>query len=171
MDMDIAALLIQFTLWSESTIGAYGYPGIFLVSFLSAASVILPAPGFAAVFALGAVLNPWLVGIVAGVGAGLGEITSYMLGRGGHELAKRKYQHIIKRIKAWEARYSAFLVILAFNATPLPADVIGLFAGFAHYNVRKFLLAAIIGKVIMMLILAWAGFSSLEALKAWFAVG
>ena len=47
---------------------AYGYPGVFLVSLLGNATVILPAPSLAAVFAMGAVLNPVLVGLVAGVG-------------------------------------------------------------------------------------------------------
>jgi len=40
----------------------YGYPGIFVISFLANATVLLPAPGIAVVFAMGAIFNPILVG-------------------------------------------------------------------------------------------------------------
>ncbi|MFN2237428.1 MAG: hypothetical protein ACK2U1_24615, partial [Anaerolineales bacterium] len=36
----------------------YGYPGIFVIAFLANATVLLPAPGIAVVFAMGAVFNP-----------------------------------------------------------------------------------------------------------------
>ena len=38
-------------------LGAYGYPGIFLVTLISSSTVILPAPGLAFAFAAGATLN------------------------------------------------------------------------------------------------------------------
>ena len=50
----------------------YGYPGIFLLAFLAYATVILPAPGIAIVFAMGAVFNPLGVALCAGSGASLG---------------------------------------------------------------------------------------------------
>ena len=58
----------------------YGYPGIFVLAFLSYATVILPAPAVAVVFAMGAVFNPLIVALVAGAGAALGEMTGYIAG-------------------------------------------------------------------------------------------
>jgi len=50
-----------------SQLGAFGYPGIFLVSMLSNASIILPIPGVLFTSAMGAVFNP---GGVSGSGVG-----------------------------------------------------------------------------------------------------
>ena len=61
----------------------YGYPGLFVFSLVSNATVVLPAPSFAAVFAVGGALNPIVIGVVAGLGAALGEMTGYLAGVGG----------------------------------------------------------------------------------------
>jgi membrane protein YqaA with SNARE-associated domain len=53
-------------------LATYGYIGIFILSFLAYATVFLPAPGVAVVFAFGAVYNPFIVALVAGTGAALG---------------------------------------------------------------------------------------------------
>jgi uncharacterized membrane protein YdjX (TVP38/TMEM64 family) len=54
---------------------ALGYPGIFLISLLSNATLVLPVPGVLFTSAMGAVFSPYLVAIAAGTGATLGEIT------------------------------------------------------------------------------------------------
>ncbi len=59
----------------------YGYLGVFIISVLGNATLIFPAPSFTVV-AFGAVLNPYFVGILAGCGAAVGEMTGYTLGRG-----------------------------------------------------------------------------------------
>ena len=41
-----------------------GYPGLFLVTLMANASIILPTPGFLAVVVAGAVLHPLLVALV-----------------------------------------------------------------------------------------------------------
>ncbi|MFN3491557.1 MAG: hypothetical protein ACK40V_04980, partial [Anaerolineales bacterium] len=46
----------------------YGYFGIFLIMMLANATVILPAPGVAVVFAMGSVFNPLGVALSAGIG-------------------------------------------------------------------------------------------------------
>ena len=67
----------------------YGYLGVFLISLLGNATVILPVPSLAVVFAGGGVLNPLLVGLVAGVGEPLGELTGYLAGYGGSAVIDR----------------------------------------------------------------------------------
>ena len=44
-----------------------GYPGIFLVGLLSSSSVFLPLPGLAGTCAVAILLNPFIVGVVAGI--------------------------------------------------------------------------------------------------------
>lgn len=64
-------------------VGSLGYLGVFLVAVLGNATVILPVPSMAITFGGGTFLNPILVGLVAGVGEPLGELTGYMAGYGG----------------------------------------------------------------------------------------
>src|SRR4030042_6955298 len=62
---------------SFAELAAIGYPGIFLVSLLGNATIVLPAPSLALVFAMGSALPPISVGLAAGAGEALGELTGY----------------------------------------------------------------------------------------------
>lgn len=55
-----------------ANLAGYGYLGAFLISLLSSATILLPVPGIAVIFALGATYNPYLVGLAAGAGFSLG---------------------------------------------------------------------------------------------------
>ena len=61
-------------------LAALGYVGIFLVSLLGNATILLPAPSLVVVFAMGTALIPLLVGLAAGAGDALGELTGYAAG-------------------------------------------------------------------------------------------
>ena len=66
----LMVLLLAATVYYREEIrhlGAYGYLGVFVVGVLCGVS-ILPAPTLVMVFTLGAVLNPWIVGLIAGFG-------------------------------------------------------------------------------------------------------
>jgi membrane protein YqaA with SNARE-associated domain len=163
-------ILTQFALWAQVFILEWGYPGVFLVSFIGNASIILPVPSFLAVFAAGSLLNPWLVGLAAGVGAALGELTGYVLGLGGRRALESRYKKDIERAKKVMERYGMFPIIVLFAATPLPDDVVGILAGIIRYDLRRFLLAALTGKVIMHTGLAWAGFYGSWLLGGWYGI-
>ena len=53
----------------------YGYPGAFLISLISSATVILPAPGLILLVAIGSISNPILVGLSGAIGGSIGEMT------------------------------------------------------------------------------------------------
>ncbi|MFQ5407831.1 MAG: DedA family protein, partial [Anaerolineales bacterium] len=61
----------------------YGYPGLFVLNAMASATVLLPAPGIAVVFAFGGVFNPFWVAMVAGLGATVGELSAYAAGYSG----------------------------------------------------------------------------------------
>ena len=54
---------------------ALGYPGVFLIALLANATIFIPAPGVAIIYAMGAVFNPLLVCLSAGTGGALGELS------------------------------------------------------------------------------------------------
>lgn len=138
---------------------SYGYVGAFLISLLSAATIIVPVPGLAVVFTFGGLLNPFLVGVASGMGEPLGELTGYMAGRGGHIAIKvRNYE----RIEAWMKQRGMLLVFVA-SSFPNPVfDLIGAAAGATKMPIWKFLIACWGGKTIKGLGIALAGYFGLR---------
>ena len=166
--MDLASLLSGFISWSQEIAGNWGYLGIFIVSFIGSATIIFPAPAFLVVFIFGGVLNPWLVGISAAVGAALGELTGYAIGLGGKKVIEKKYKYWLRKANKWMEKYKAFFIITLFAATPLPDDVLGLFCGAIKYDLKKFFLASLTGKLIMNLALAFGGYFGMQWILAVF---
>jgi membrane protein YqaA with SNARE-associated domain len=133
----------------------YGYIGIFVISFLAYATVILPAPGVAIVFSMGAVFNPLIVALVAGMGASLGELVGYLAGFGSQPAIERL--KIYDQMVIWLKKYGS-VIILLISAVPNPFfDVTGIAAGGLKMPVYKFMLWTWLGETIKMLAFAYAG--------------
>ncbi len=129
-----------------ASLAAFGYPGIAILMFLASTTIVLPAPGFAAVFAAGTVWNPLLVGVFAGVGAATGELTGYVLGMGGGAVLHTRDGTHWKRMRGWLEKYGVVAILLiAFIPNPF-FDVMGVVAGSLGYSMRKFWISCAIGK-------------------------
>lgn len=145
---------------------AFGYPGIFLVALLANATILLPAPGVAVIYAMGAVFNPLGVGIAAGTGGALGELSGYLAGFGGQAVIERT--DVYERTKPWVDKYGGW-AILVLAAIPNPFfDAAGIAAGIAKMPVKTFLFFVWIGQLIKMTLFAYAGRYSLEWLARFF---
>ncbi len=144
-------------------LAGWGYIGIFLISLIGAATIILPLPSLFFVFVMGAELNPILIALIASVGAAIGEFTGYALGYGGSSLTekRKKWKKEIEKTEKFFQKYGGFWVIVFVGATPLPDDIVGIVAGLLKYPPKKFFLATFIGKFILHLIVALAGFYSM----------
>jgi membrane protein YqaA with SNARE-associated domain len=154
----VADQLEKFKLW--------GYPGIFLISFLGNATVILPAPSLALVFAMGGVLNPLLVGLVAGPAEALGELTGYLAGYGGRTAVEN--QELYARLTSWMQRNGA-LTVFILSVVPNPFfDLAGIAAGVLHYPLHRFLLFCWLGKSIKTVVFALAGAYSIAFFENFF---
>ena len=134
----------------------WGYLSSFLISLIGSATVILPAPGLALILALGAHLNPVLLGVVAGFGSGLGELSGYLAGKAGRNLVSRqgRFNSILHHMTT---RYTSpvlfFLAIL-----PLPVfDFAGILAGALRMPILRFLTIVISGKIIKHVGAAYLG--------------
>jgi membrane protein YqaA with SNARE-associated domain len=166
--MDLASLASGFLQWSDYIIQTFGYLGVFIVSAVSSATIFLPVPGFLFILAASPFLNPWILGIVAGAGMAVGELTGYVVGRGGNKALKKKDKKWLKMGENWFKKGRGFLFIVIFAATPLPDDITGIVGGMFSYDWRRFLLASFIGKAIMNLLLAFAGLYGINWLMAIF---
>lgn len=158
---------MDLTAWLQSLALAYGFFGVFFVSLISHATIFLPLPSYLIVYALGPQMNPFLLGIFAGVGAALGELTSYFVGygveKGTHLEEKKSYPGVRKAFKKY-----GFWAIPVFALTPLPTDIIGLVAGILRYPLLKFFLGCLIGKIILHWVMAYGGAYSFEIVKSLF---
>ena len=134
---------------------AFGYPGIFLIMLLANATVIIPAPGTAMVFAMGSILNPVGVALAAGAGGAIGELSGYLAGFSGQAVIEKA--HIYQRVTPWVERYGAW-TILVLAAIPNPLfDLAGIAAGALKMPMWRFLLFCWIGETIKMTAFAFAG--------------
>lgn len=145
---------------------AFGYPGIFLIMLMANATVILPAPGVAVVFAMGAVFNPLGVAFAAGAGGAIGELTGYLAGYSGQGVVENT--KIYNRILPWVKKHGAW-VILVLSAFPNPFfDIAGIAAGIAKIPLWQFLLACWVGQTIKMAMFAYAGAYSIDWITKFF---
>ena len=144
------ALKDQMRLAAPETIG---YPAVFLISLFGSATLILPVPAILAVCWGGVVLNPLVVGLVAGIAQALGETTGYLAGFSGSGLASktRMYQRIQPRMQR-----QGWIVVLIFSAIPNPLfDIVGLAAGATRMPLWQFLSAAGVGKTVRSIAVAY----------------
>jgi membrane protein YqaA with SNARE-associated domain len=136
-------------------LGAYGYLGVFLLTLLASATLVLPSPAVGVALLAGKTLNPWAVGVLAGVAASLGEITGYIAGIGGNQLAQRS--RFYPRVEHWVQRWGV-LTIFILAAVPGPIlDLAGLAAGAMRMPFGRFLIACMLGKTIRFIGVAWIG--------------
>ena len=141
----------------------FGYPGIFLITLLAYATVILPTPGATVVFAMGAVFNPLWVGVAAGAGATLGELTGYAAGYSGQVAIENIA--LYRRTRDWmkKSPQKMFWGLALLAALPNPAfDVAGIAAGVLRIPLLRFLGALWIGETIKMTLFALAGAYSID---------
>lgn len=145
---------------------AFGYPGIFLVAMMANATVFLPAPGVAIVFAMGSVFNPFGVALAAGTGGAIGELSGYLAGFSGQAVVERT--DIYDRISPWIEKYGGW-TILVLSAIPNPFfDIAGVAAGMAKMKLWRFLLFCWVGQLIKMAMFAFAGAYSIEWIASFY---
>ena len=159
-----AAITLSILKWHGriQALRQYGYLGVFLISLMGNATIILPAPSLAAVFAIGAVLNPVWVGLAAGIGEALGELTGFLAGYGGRAVVEDRAA--FQRLECWVRRYGLW-VIFVLSVIPNPFfDLAGIAAGMLRFPLWQFLLSCWAGKTLKTMAFALAGAHSVNFL-------
>ncbi len=163
----LAAVVVYF--WERvQDLGSYGYAGAFFISILGGATIIVPIPHVPVIFALGGVMPyPALVGVVAGLGESIGELTGYMAGFSGRRAFLNKRQEIYNRLVRW-MKGRGLLVVMVAAMLPNPFfDLVGATAGALRLSLWKFLLACWAGKTIKGMAVAYAGAWGLGFVIRW----
>lgn len=145
---------------------AYGYPGIFLIALMANATVFLPAPGVAVVFAMGSIFNPIGVALAAGTGGAIGELSGYLAGFSGQAVVEKT--DVYNKINPWIEKYGGW-AILVLSAIPNPFfDIAGIAAGMAKMKFWRFLFFCWIGQLIKMAMFAFAGKYSIDWIASFY---
>ncbi len=131
--------------------GVGGLLGVFLISFAGNAIPYSTIPYLFYIMAYGIIEDPvykFLVALVGGLGAALGKVVVYLVGRAARvalsEASKKRLEAFNKLVAK-----SAFLAVFLFAALPLPDDVLYVPLGVAGYSFTKFFIALFLGKVLI----------------------
>lgn len=150
----------------------YGLLGLFLGAIIANATLFLVVPVDLIVFGLGGIYTPFVLAVVVGLGAAIGELSAYLVGVGGNKALKHLSQKESLRmelIKDYLKNYGMlFVCIGAF--TPFPFDLIGIAAGLIRYSIPKFFVAALIGKFFRYFVIAYAGMLGISLIKSFFGL-
>jgi len=154
---------------SVRALEAYGYLGAFIISILGGATILVPVPMLAIVFALGGVMKyTWLVGIAAALGELVGALTIYMTGHGaGKALNNSKHGRIraaydrLLRLMEKRGSLTLFLVSSVFSPFFYPA---ALAAGTLQFSLKRYMFIVFAGKLVKSMIVVYAGYWGLKGL-------
>ena len=157
--------------WQEQ-IRVYGYFGAFVLSLVTSATILCPLPGDVALFAAPSIMElSWLgvfwLGLIASIGAAIGELTAYYAGRWGRAVVSgadlKQYERTARHMKSYGG-----LTIFVFAMTPLPFDVVGIVAGTLRFPVVEFAVCCWAGRLVRSLITVYAGWYGWESVKRLF---
>lgn len=142
-------------------LGQWGYVGAFLISLIASATIVLPAPGLAVIIAMGTALDPFLLGVVSGIGSAFGELSGYIAGANGSALIPDNQRINFDRLRHLTERHGAWLLFL-LAAIPFPLfDLAGIIAGILRMRLLSFLVAVALGKSLKYILLILVGVNSI----------
>jgi membrane protein YqaA with SNARE-associated domain len=138
-------------------LGAFGYLGVFGVTFVANATVVVPVPYFGLVARLAQELDFAAVVLAGALGSVLGESVAFFVGRSGRGAVEdtRFYRWVQVQMRhPWRA----FLLLFILSAPPNPAfDVAGLAAGALGLPYWLFFTAVFLGRIIRVGLIALVG--------------
>jgi membrane protein YqaA with SNARE-associated domain len=165
----------------------FGYPSAFMFGFIAGSSLPVPLPYLVVTFSLGGVLEPALVGLASGVGAGIGGSLVYLFGSGGSHLLtgintfnyfkvpanqeeSTRAQRFYSRLQKWTHQRGS-LVIFLMSATLNPVFApMAVSIGALRFGFWRFLLWCTLGNIIKSMFIAYCGYFSLNAVLKWLGV-
>lgn len=160
--IDFTNLMIRANQWFYLKAGAPGiYLSTFALSIFGSFTVVLPMPYLISIITILLVLpiNPIILALFAALGASIGELSAWLLGRSFAQVVdKETYESKIKGLEALIQKGYGFWLILLFASTPLPDDLLLIALGMQKYSLKNTLVPAFLGKLLMVLSLAFTVF-------------
>ena len=159
----VSAVVLWETLIAQKSLGQTGLGSIFLVSMLSHMTIVARDMFVPMLLSLSSSYNPLLLGIFAGWGGALGDVSAYFLGWGIGESIRDEQRRNEDHLTRWIKRHGLWAVLL-FAVTPLPDTPILILAGSSQLPFKKLLLVQGIGKTALYSLGAFVGSFVMEDL-------
>ena len=162
----------------------FGLLGVLVVAFIAGSTfsvTAIPVPYWLVVLTLPGILAPqwgilspvW-VGLMAALGASLGQLITFMIGYGGRGISEKITSKISSRFynKAmnWAQKHGSWAVFLmsaAINPLHLPMTIAIAALG---YPPHKFFVFCFLGVALKSLIIAFCGYFGLTSIFSWLGV-
>jgi len=165
----LSLLILQHRSYIEQ-IAEWGYVGLFFISVLTNGTIMLPGFGIVVTFTLGGVLNPAIVGAVAGIGEAVGAIGAYFTGYAGRGLLRDSHSGLYLRFSNIVERHGSkaiFFVSAVLSPLFYPFAV---FLGMLRFGWVRFFFATWAGRTVKSMVLAYLGYFGLKAVLQWLGV-
>lgn len=151
----VSAYVLLGWMSNPDSILHYGLGSIFLVSMISHLTVVARDMFIPMYLPLATVYNPLALGVAAGIGAAIGEVTTYVLGWGVAETIEEQ-EGENSRLSRWIRKYGLWAVLLV-AVTPLPDTPIVLLAGSNKLPFGRLFIVEAVGKTALYSIGAIVG--------------
>ncbi|PIU20968.1 MAG: hypothetical protein COT15_04720 [Candidatus Diapherotrites archaeon CG08_land_8_20_14_0_20_34_12] len=173
----IAYLFINNPDLANNLVLQYGVAGLFIATVIGNATIMFPVPVDILLFLSAqidffkiGIFTPLILGLILGIASTIGESTSYIVGYYGTEsleqMTKKQFS-MLDEAKKKINKHGGIIVFLG-SFTPFPMDIIGLAAGILKYDYKKFFVFCYLGKAVRAIIILYAGYYSLTAVRAFF---
>ncbi len=178
-----------FLIWNWeyiSELEQQGYVGLFVISIFAGSPIPIPTPSMILTFTLGSILNPVLVGVVAGFGNAVGNALIFWAGRGGHAVFRNffnsnpsddpprsrigRFFRRISRLPEY-ARKRVLIAVFMLSIYPNPVltpMILGM--GAMRFHFWKFFLVIWAGKTLQSMVLSYLGYFGLRSILRYFGV-
>lgn len=149
---------------------AYGL--IFVLAFLGGMMTFSGVPYHLILVAFVASgLNPYLLGVLAGLGVTMGDSTSYFLGYFGRAALTGHMQKILEKMEYYKEKYPRILPVIFFSyasLVPFSSDVLTIPAGLIRYPFWRLMIPLALGSMVFNITLALLGAYAYDFVKGFF---
>jgi membrane protein YqaA with SNARE-associated domain len=180
--------LIKYFEDIKTWINQEGLLGLFLISLFAGTPIPIPTPSMILTFAMGSIVNPWIVGLVSGFGNSLGQSTGYWVGRGGLVFIKNLgiswkidenspswFGRVVRKLSMPKMRefarrhvlWAVFVLGMYPNPVLMPI-IVGM--GAARYSFWKFYIVCWAGKTVEAMALSFLGYFGLRSILHYFGI-
>jgi membrane protein YqaA with SNARE-associated domain len=146
--------------------------GVFLLgAYCIPANSVIPVPHEPAILYFAKFYDPFWCALAGTIGSLIACFADYaMVGAAMRHRALKSTRdsRLFQWSTKWMKRYP-FLITVLFSFTPLPVAVVRILAPAVNYNVRRYMLAQIVGRFPRFYILAWIGHTVM--IPTWIIIG
>jgi membrane protein DedA with SNARE-associated domain len=178
----IAGVYYRDEIMTTDAVARFGLLGVLIVAFVAGSTfsiTAIPVPYWMFVFTLPGmiedqwgILAPVWVGLMAALGASLGQLLTFMIGYGSRSLSEKVSSKINARFYDraidWAERHGSlavFVMSAVFNPLHLPMTIA---IAALRYPPHKFFLFCFLGTAVKSLAIAFAGYYGIGWVFSWF---